>query len=120
MIMILPSHVADEDTKRWSFESLSHAMTVIVFKPTNQLRLITNLIRMFHLREDMVCVSNFNFKPYLTSPDVTGYAVDSTPDAWTQQVNCTLIWLLFTQLGFRSVYIVSRIRCIHGFVMVMD
>ena len=59
--------------------------------------------------------------PYLTSPDVAGYALDSTAGAWPQQVKFTLPRHLFTHLGFSSVRVVlMSITFIPGFVMIMD
>ena len=57
---------------------------------------------------------------YLTLPDVTVYALDSTAGAWTHQVNFTLSRHLFTHLGFPSVRDVLSITFINDFVLIMD
>ena len=58
--------------------------------------------------------------PSLSSPDVTGYALDSTAGAWPQQMKFTLPRHIFTQLGFPSVRVVLNMTFIPGFVMIMD
>ena len=58
--------------------------------------------------------------PDLTSPDMTGYTVDSTVGAWTHQVKFTLPGHLFTHLGFPSVRVVFSVTFIPVFVMIMD
>ena len=46
--------------------------------------------------------------PDLTSPDMTGYALDSLAGAWPQQVKLTLPYHLFTRLFFpESVSVLS-------------
>ena len=54
---------------------------------------------------------------YLTSMDVTGYALDSNAGAWQQQVKFTLLRHLFTHLGClgslygRSVLLFNLLKC---------
>ena len=43
---------------------------------------------------------NLCVTPDLTSPDMTGYTLDSTAGAWPQHVTFTLPRYLFTNLGF--------------------
>ena len=52
----------------------------------------------------------------LTTPEITGYTLDSTADLWPQKVKFTLPGLIFTYLGFPEC---PSVTFIPGFVMLM-
>ena len=62
-----------------------------------------------------MCVTFTN----LTSPDMTGYTLDSTAGA-CQQVGFTLPGHLFTLKGFPSVNVVLSVSFIPDFIIFMD
>ena len=57
--------------------------------------------------------------PDLTSPDMTGYTLNSTAGAWPHQVKFTLLGHLFTHLGFPIVRVVLSIIFVPGFIMII-
>ena len=71
----------------------------------------------FYAETHYVIKSLYNI---MTSPNVTGYVLNSTASAWPQHVKFTLPEHLSRHLDFPSVRVAWSVTFILGFVMIMD